>query len=101
MGSKRLKIKPTDSIPIDMFNWYENKKKREQEELEKKRLETKQEEARINNIKCPVCKSSDKIHHIKRQSNGIYGPGHSSWVTENYLICKSCGVHYSDVSKIV
>lgn len=101
MTSKRVKIKRTEGTPIDMSNFYANQKKREQAELERKRLEAEQEKNRIGEIKCPVCKSTDKIHHIKRQSNGIYGPGHSSWVTENYLICKSCGVHYSDVSKIV
>jgi uncharacterized protein YbaR (Trm112 family) len=77
----------------------ERVKKREQAELERKRLEAEQEKARIDEIKCPVCKSTDTIHHIKRQNNGIYGPGSSSWVTEEYLICKSCCVHYSDISK--
>lgn len=97
--SKRVKIKRTEGTPIDMSNWYENRKKQELAEQERKRLESEKEKNRIDEITCPVCKSTDKIHHIKRQSNGVYGSGYSSWVTENYLICKSCGIHYSDISK--
>lgn len=97
--TKRVKIKQSEGTPIDMSNFWINRKKQELDEQERKQKERKQEEERINNIECPICKSTDKIHHIKRNSNGIMGPGHSSWVTEEYLICKSCGVHYSDISK--
>ena len=62
--------------------------------------EKEQEEERINKIECPVCKSTDKIQRIKRKTNGIIGPGHSSWVTDDYLVCRSCGIHYDDVSKL-
>lgn len=96
---KRIKLERTKGTPIDMSNFWENQKKREQAEMERKRLEAEQEKNRIDGIKCPVCKSTDKIHHIKRNSNGIFGPGHSSWIVDEYLICKGCGVHYHDISK--
>lgn len=98
--SKRVKIKRTEGTPIDMSLVHINMKKREEAELERKRLEREEEEKRINSIKCPLCTSTNKINHVKRGSNGIYGPGHSSWITEEYLICKDCGVHYSDLYKI-
>lgn len=98
--SKRIKIGGIQGIPIDMSNFWENRKKQEQEEQERKRKEKEQEEERINKIECPVCKSIDKIHHIKRNDNGIIGSGHSSWVVEEYLICKGCGIHYCDIEKL-
>lgn len=98
--SKRVKIKRTEGTPVDLSNWYANQKKRELAEQERKRKEREQEEERINKIECPVCKSTDKIHRIKRKSNGIMGPGHSSWITDDYLVCRSCGIHYDDVSKL-
>jgi len=98
--SKRVKIEGIKGEPIDMSNWYANRKKQELAEQERKRKEEEQEEERINKIECPVCKSTDKIQRIKRKSNGIMGPGHSSWVTDDYLVCRSCGIHYDDVSKL-
>ena len=98
--SKRVKIKRTEGTPIDMSNFWTNRKKQELAEQEIKRKEKEQEEERINKIECPVCKSTDKIQRIKRKSNGIMGPGHSSWITDDYLVCRSCGIHYDDVSKL-
>lgn len=98
--SKRVKIEGIKGTPIDMSNFWENQKKRELAEQERKRKEREQEEERINKIECPVCKSTDKIQRIKRKSNGIMGPGHSSWITDDYLVCRSCGIHYDDVSKL-
>lgn len=97
--SRRIKIKGSEGTPVDMSNWYENQRKRQNAERERKIREREDEKKRIESIECPLCKSTDKIHHIKRQSNGIYGPGHSSRVTEDYLICKGCGIHYSDINK--
>ena len=70
------------------------KKQEEQKEINKQ-LELE----RINNMICPVCKSTNKQHIIKSKSNGILGPGHYSTITDNYFICKDCGVHYSDLNK--
>jgi hypothetical protein len=98
--SKRVKIEAIKGEPIDMSNWCENRKKQELAEQERKRKEREQEEERINKIECPVCKSTDKIQRIKRKSNGIYGHGSSSWITDDYLVCRSCGIHYDDVSKL-
>ena len=98
--SKRVKIEGIKGDPVDLSNWYENQKKQKLEEQERKQKEEALEQERINNIECPVCKSTDKIQRIKRKSNGVMGPGFSSWVTDDYLVCRDCGIHYDDVSKL-
>ena len=98
--SKRVKIEGIKGDPVDLSNWYENQKKQKLEEQERKRTEEALEQERINNIECPVCKSTDKIQRIKRKSNGVMGPGFSSWVTDDYLVCRDCGIDYDDVSKL-
>ena len=74
--------------------------KQKLEEQERKRTEETLEQERIDKINCPVCKSINKIQRIKRKSNGIMGPGHSSWITDDYLVCRRCGIHYDDVTKL-
>ena len=98
--NKRVKFEGLKGEPIDLSNFYKDKLEREQKELEEKRNEEELEKERINKIECPLCKSTDKIHHIKRNNNGIIGSGYSSWITDEYLICKSCGIHYSDTTKL-
>lgn len=98
--SKRVKFEGIKGEPIDLSNFYKDKLEREQKELEERRKEEELEKERINKIECLLCKSTDKIHHIKRNNNGIIGSGYSSWVTDEYLICKSCGLHYSDITKL-
>ena len=98
--SKRVKFEGLKGEPIDLSNFYKDKLEREQKELEERRKEEELEKERINKIECPLCKSTDKIHHIKRNNNGIIGSGYSSWITDEYLICKSCGIHYSDITKL-
>ena len=98
--SGRVKIEPSGNwTPIDMRSVYIDMEESRKREEEQKRIERENEEIRINNIQCPLCKSTDKHHYIKRDSNGVMGPGFSSWITEEYLICKGCGVHYSDLKK--
>ena len=97
--SKRVKIEGIKGEPIDIPNFWADSIKRKKQEQEIKRKEGEQEKERVNSIECPVCKSTDKIHHIKRDSNGIIGPGRSSWIVDEYLICKICGVHYNDIEK--
>jgi len=98
--SKRVKFEGLKGEPIDLSNFYKDKLEREQKELEEKRKEEELEKERINKIECPLCKSTDKIHNIKRDNNGIIGSGFSTWVTDEYLICKSCGIHYNDITKL-
>jgi len=98
--SKRVKIEGLKGEPLDMSNFWADSIKRKEEEEERKRKEEELEQERINNIECPVCKSTDKIQRIKRKSNGVMGPGFSSWVTDDYLVCRDCGIHYDDVSKL-
>ena len=98
--SKRVKFEGLKGEPIDLSNFYKDKLEREQKELEEKRKEEELEKERINKIECPLCKSTNKVHHIKRDNNGVIGPGFSTWVTDEYLICKSCGIHYSDITKL-
>jgi hypothetical protein len=68
-------------------------------EREAKLKKEQEEKERINKIKCPACKSINKHHHTKYQNNGILGPGAASWITEEYLICLDCGIHFSDLKK--
>jgi C4-type Zn-finger protein len=98
--SKRVKFEGLKGEPIDLSNFYKDKLEREQKELEERRKEEELEKERTNKIECPLCKSTDKIHNIKRNNNGIIGSGYSSWITDEYLICKSCGIHYSDTTKL-
>ena len=70
---------------------------------EKARLEEnarKEEEERIDKLVCPFCKSTDKEHVIKSENNGVYGPGYSSRLIDEYFVCKKCGIMYKDITKI-
>ena len=98
--SKRVKFDGIYGEPIDFSNFWAESIKRKEGEEELKRKEEELEKERINKIECPLCKSTNKIHHIKRDNNGIIGSGFSTWVTDEYLICKSCGIHYSDITKL-
>ena len=69
--SKRIKFPGITGETIDLSNFWADKLKREEQEEELKRKMEEQEVVRINEIKCPVCKSTDKIHYIKRNDNGI------------------------------
>ncbi|MBU2081929.1 hypothetical protein KKH14_00650 [Patescibacteria group bacterium] len=48
-----------------------------------------------NKFKCPICGS--KEYEEKIESNGILGPGGSSWV--KYYTCYGCSVMFKDVNK--
>jgi uncharacterized protein YbaR (Trm112 family) len=99
--SKRVKIERSgDWTPIDMSEVFKNMKEFREREEEIKRIELEKETSRINSIPCPACKSIDKIHHVKRGNNGVMGSGFQSWIMEEYLICKNCGIHYSDINKL-
>jgi len=88
-----------NGIPIDMEAHYkrihEREKQQEQEAAEARRLE----KIRIDNMKCPLCKSQEKEHHVVSSSNGIMGPGYHSSPIMDYYVCKDCGIHYSDLNK--
>ena len=71
----------------------------EEEEAKMKLLASEKEKDRIAKIECPNCKSADKSMYELRGNNGIIGSGYSSWIKEAYLICKDCGIHYSDIKK--
>ncbi len=88
----------------DMIDWTKEFERFDWKELEKEnkvRQEKaeKQRQNHFNNIECPVCKSTKKVNVVKTDSNKVYGPGYSSWVTEDYLICQNCGVMYKDLKK--
>ena len=77
-------------------NWYQKhleEKRKAEDEARKK------EENRIKKIKCPSCKSTSKDHIQKRESNGIIGPGYSSWIVDEYFVCKKCGTMFKDLEK--
>lgn len=102
--SKRVKIN-FESInkgkwkPIDMTKVYEESKKQYEKSLERYKKDKAAEEKRIEKLTCPNCKSKDKKHILKYESNGIMGPGSRSWTTDDYYICQSCGIHFTDLNK--
>ncbi len=84
--------------PIDWENFWENREKQKEEEQKIKQEKEEKEKERLENIKCPACNSTKKHHYVNRENNGIIGHGFKSWITEEYLICQNCGIHYSDVN---
>ena len=101
--TKKLKS-PLDDLNLKMeaidpaeFQKALDDRKEERERNYKNWEET--ERKRFEKILCPVCKSKKKANVIKSDSNGIMGPGYSSWVTEEYLVCSKCGVMYKDLNK--
>jgi len=74
----------------------EKKIKASQERYEK---ESKEESARIENMECPCCKSTEKERFLKSIDNGICGPGYHSRITDDYYVCQGCGIHYTDLNK--
>jgi transposase-like protein len=82
---------------LDVGDFHGRLMKRERLEQEAKLKKEQEENERINKIKCPICKSTNKHHHKKYQNNGIMGPGAASWITEEYLVCLNCGIHFSDL----
>ena len=103
-ASKRIKIN-FDTInggkfePIDMSKVYADQKKREEEDYKRYKEEIEAENKRIDKIRCPFCGAKEKEHYVNTGTNGVIGPGRSSWLIEEYYICKGCGVHYSDLNK--
>lgn len=97
---KKISLEDINYTKIDLTNFWEDKRKREEAEALRIKAEREKEEKRVSDIKCPVCKSKNKLPYVERGNNGIYGSGYSSWIVREYLICKECGVHYSDIEKI-
>lgn len=82
---------------FDFTGAYEESQRRNAEALkEQERIEKE----RIDAIPCPSCGSTNKKHVVKRDSNGICGPGYSSWITDEYFVCKECGTRFEDLTKI-
>jgi transposase-like protein len=92
LGLKSHKLDQSDIQ--EMFNDAERKNF----EFEKDKQE--KEEQRINKIECPSCQSTNKKHIVKRNNNGVFGPGFSSWITDEYFVCKDCGTRFEDLTKI-
>ena len=88
-----------DAKEIDWKKVAAEEEKAEKEREKKKEAWDKKEFKRFKNIKCPVCQSTKKENITKTANNGIIGPGYSSWVTEEYLVCGNCGVMYKDLKK--
>lgn len=79
--------------PIESFDYNEIL---QDKQGTKKRIEEKE---RISNIKCPVCKSTNKKHIVRSENNGVFGPGYSSWIVDDYFVCQNCGVMFKDIKK--
>lgn len=85
---------------LDVGDFGARLKEQERLEWEFKNKKEEEEKVRINKIKCPACKSTNKHHHKKYENNGILGPGCSAWLAEEYLVCLDCGIHFGDINKI-
>jgi transposase-like protein len=102
--SKRTKIN-FDTVIGDNWSYLDvgdfGTRLKEQERIEREAQLKKEneEKERIDKIKCPACKSTNKHHHKKYENNGILGPGSASWIVEEYLVCLDCGIHFSDLKK--
>lgn len=72
----------------------------EKKEADKLKKDKELEIDRFKKLMCPACKSTDKKNNIISTNNGVFGPGYSVNILADFYICKSCGVHYSDISKI-
>jgi transposase-like protein len=86
-------IEAFKNLPAD---WYEQRVAKRNAEIE---AEKKAEEDRIAKIECPSCHSTSKEHVVKRNDNGIIGPGYSSWIIDEYFVCKKCGTMFKDMNK--
>ena len=100
MGKVKAKDILKPKVDLDAVqlppNWYENMIKEKKDAEEKAR---KEELNRIQKIKCPSCKSTSTDHVEKRNDNGIFGPGYSSWVVDEYFVCNKCGTMFKDMEK--
>jgi transposase-like protein len=95
---EKLREKGIESKPLDIDpDWY-GKHLREKARLEEEAR--KKEADRIKKIKCPSCKSTSKNHVVKRNDNGIFGPGYASWIIDEYFVCNKCGTMFKDMEKI-
>lgn len=93
---KRKHVYDDESFELEP-GWYE---KYIMEERKKKEEIEEREKERIVLIKCPSCESTMKRHIVKREDNGIIGPGHRSWVVDEYFVCLECGTMFKDLNKI-
>lgn len=87
---------------VEQIDWDKLVKENEirQEEADRRRQKEEEKEAkRFKKLSCPVCKSTKKYCVVKSDNNGVFGPGYSSWKTEEYLVCESCGVMFKDINK--
>jgi transposase-like protein len=92
-------LETLEAKPVDMKKVYEDRKKQIESAQKKWDAEYKKEQKRIENLFCPCCKSKEKSHVLKSTSNGVFGPGYHSTVTDDYYVCMNCGAHYSDIKK--
>lgn len=51
----------------------------------------------MSNTICPLCKSTNVEDASTYASNGVLGPGHSSWKTFDALCCNNCGIFFRAV----
>lgn len=96
------KVEELKSIWMDPLNpsiYFESIREQEEKVQKEYEEEMKEEEIRLTNLPCPLCKSLDKHLHIDYSSNGIYGPGSSSRIINEYYICNECGILFKDLKK--
>lgn len=52
---------------------------------------------RLEGVVCPLCKGDNIVEKNLYKSNGIIGPGHSSYSLLTYLVCKNDGVMFENL----
>lgn len=97
--AKEGKKKAIEWAPVDPEEMQKRFKEAFERDKQQKEEHIRQEQQRITDLQCPACKSTNKNHHEKRNDNGIIGPGYSSWIIEEYYVCKECGCMFKDLNK--
>jgi hypothetical protein len=104
--SKRVKITMKDILPagfkpMDMSKYYEDRKKRIEEDEERYKREIKAEELRRVKLKCPCCKSAKKepVSITHRDGPLVCGGRNHVQTLAQYNICQDCGVMYVDLDR--
>jgi len=92
-------IEELKSIWMDPSKIFKELKEQQDLAEELYNAQMKEEFERISNLCCPLCKSLDKYLHIDYSTSGIYGPGGSSKIHNEYYICNECGILFRDLKK--
>lgn len=101
--SKRFNINMDEILKnskfIDPSEYHKKRDEARKAEEERYSKDLKDENLRVENMECPLCRSTEKERRVSSISNGVMGPGYNSRKIADHYICMSCGIHYSDLNK--